>query len=121
MVDIRTLLVLAATTDLAIAGILWASAGRRLRYGMAEWICALMLRAAAVAILAAETALSGVALAAAAALLALSMTLQGAALVAYEGRHLPAWVHTAVLAAIGLPLGLLASDAANAILFGGLV
>ena len=121
MIEVRTLLVLAATTDLAIAGILWASAGRRLRYGMAEWICALMLRASAVAILAVEGALSGPGLSVAAALLSLSMTLQGAALIAYEGRHMPAWVHTAILAAVAVPLGLLGSDPANAVLFGGLV
>ncbi len=121
MTEIRTLLALVAATDSMIAAILWAGAGRRFRYGMAEWICALMLRAAAVAILALEGAPSGAALAVAAGLLALSMTLQGAALLAYGGRHLPAWVHSAVLAAIAVPLGLLASDPANAVLFGGLV
>ena len=59
MIEIRTLLVLAAATDSMIAAILWAGAGRRLRYGMAEWIYALMLRAAAVAILALAGAPSG--------------------------------------------------------------
>src|SRR2546423_6702320 len=121
MIEIRTLLALAAATDLMIADILWAGAGRRLRYGMAEWICALMMRAAAVAMLAIEGAPSGGALAVAAGLLALSITLQAAALVAYEGRHLPAWVHSAVLAAVAVPPRLLASDLGNAVLFGGLV
>ena len=120
MIDIRTLLALAAATDLAIAAILWAAAGRRLRFGMAEWICALMLRAAAVAVLALGTP-TGIGLAVAAGLLSLAITLQGAALLAYDGRHLPAWVHGAVLAALAAPLGLLASDLANAVLFGGLV
>jgi diguanylate cyclase (GGDEF)-like protein len=121
VIEIRTLLALAAATDLAIAAILWAGAGRRVRYGMAEWICALVLRAGAVAILALEGALSGTALAVCSGLLALSITLQAAALLTYDGRHLPAWVHSAVLAAVAVPLGLLAGDPGNAVLFGGLV
>jgi diguanylate cyclase (GGDEF)-like protein len=121
VIEIRTLLALAAATDIAIAAILWAAAGRRLRYGMAEWISALMLRATGIAVLALEGAASATGLAVSAGLLALAITLQGAALIAYDGRHLPAWVHGAVLAAVAVPLGLLASDPANAVLFGGLV
>ena len=120
MIELRTLLALAAVTDLMVAAILWAAAGRRLRHGMGEWICALLVRVAAVAILAVEGTVPPAALSAAAAFLALSMTLQGAALVGYDGRHMPAWVHPAVLAAVALPLGLLASDPGNALLFGGL-
>lgn len=120
MIELRTLLALAAVTDLMVAGILWAAAGRRLRHGMGEWICALLVRVAAVAILAVES-LAAPALSIASALLALSITLQAAALGSYEGRHLPAWVHAAVLAGIAVPLGLLAADPGNAILFGGLV
>jgi diguanylate cyclase (GGDEF)-like protein len=121
MVDLRTLLLVVAVADVMVAIVLWAGAGRRLRSGMGLWIMSLPVRALAVMILVARIEPQAGALLVSAALLALSMTLQAAALMAYDGRHLPAWIHTAALAAVALPLALIGTDAAHAILFGGLV
>jgi diguanylate cyclase (GGDEF)-like protein len=49
------------------------------------------------------------------------MTLQAAALLAYNGRHFPVWVHTAVMTGAAIPFALLGGDAAGAVLFGGMV
>ncbi len=54
------------------------------------------------------------------ALLALAITLQGAALLAYDSRHLPAWVHSAVVAAVAVPFALVGNDAGGAVFFGGI-
>ena len=121
MIDLRTLLILVAVADLMVAAVLWIGAGRRLKHGMVGWIASLFARALAVSILAARIEPAGGALAVSAAVLALSMTLQAAALLAYDARHLPTWVHTAVIAAVAVPFALLADDPANAVLFGGLV
>ena len=121
MIDVRSLLVLVAVADVMVAIVLWLGAGRRLRHGVASWIASLLARALAVAILASGVQPQAGALAVAAAMLALSMTLQGSALLAFDSRHLPAWVHSAVIAGAAVPLALLAADAANTVLFGGLV
>jgi diguanylate cyclase (GGDEF)-like protein len=120
MIDVRTLLVFLAVADLLIAAVLVIGAGRRLQDGLAPWSSALAVRAVALLLLARFEAQGG-ALAVAAGLLALSITLQAHALVAFERRSLPAWVHTAVIAALVVPFALLAADPAAAILFGGLV
>jgi diguanylate cyclase (GGDEF)-like protein len=121
MIDLRTLLFLVAVTDAASAVILAYSAGRRLRQGVGMWIAALACRALAVVALAAGIQPPAHALAIGSAFLALSTTLQAASLLAYDARKLPAWVHTAVLAGVAIPLALLGNDPANAILFGGVV
>ncbi|HSS27394.1 MAG TPA: GGDEF domain-containing protein [Usitatibacter sp.] len=121
MIDLRTLLFLVAVTDAASAVILAYSAGRRLRQGVGMWIAALACRALAVVALAAGIQPPAHALAIGSAFLALSTTLQAASLLAYDARTLPAWVHTAVLAGVGIPFALLGNDPANAILFGGIV
>lgn len=121
MIDIRTLLVLAAVADASVAIILWLGAGRRMRLGMGAWIASLMARALAVSVLASGVQPQAGTLTVAAALLALSMTLQGGALLAFDGRRLPGWVHTAVMAGAAVPFALLGNDASTAILFGGLV
>lgn len=121
MVDLRTLLTLVAVADVMVAIVLWMGAGRRLRHGIAPWIASLFARALAVAVLLVGVQAQPGALAVAAAFLALSMTLQGTAMLAYEGRHFPAWVHTAVMAGASVPFALLGGDAAGAILFGGMV
>jgi diguanylate cyclase (GGDEF)-like protein len=121
MIDLRTLLFLVAVTDAASAVILAYSAGRRLRQGVGMWIAALACRALAVVALAAGIQPPAHALAIGSAFLALSTTLQAASLLAYDARKLPAWVHTAVLAGVGIPFALLGNDPASAILFGGIV
>ena len=121
MVDLKTLLILVAVADAMAAAVLWIGAGRRMRHGAIAWIAALMARVLAISIIAARIEPQAGGLAVAAGLLALSMTLQGNAILAHQGRHLPAWVHTAAMAAVAVPLALLASDGANAVLFGGLM
>ena len=121
MIDVRSLLVLVAVADVMVAIVLWLGAGRRLRHGVASWIASLVARALAVTILASGVQPQAGALAVAAAMLALSMTLQGSALLAFDSRHLPAWVHSAVMAGAAVPFALLGADAANTVLFGGLV
>jgi diguanylate cyclase (GGDEF)-like protein len=54
-------------------------------------------------------------------LLGLSFTLQCAALLTFDRRHLPVWVHTAVIAGIAPPFALVIGDPANATVFGGFV
>ena len=121
MVDLRTLLLLVAVADVMVAIVLWMSAGRRFRHGMGAWIASLLARALAVGVLALGFSPQAGAFAVAAAVLALSMTLQGRALLAYDGRHFPAWVHTAVMTGAAVPFALLGGDAAGAVLFGGMV
>jgi diguanylate cyclase (GGDEF)-like protein len=121
MIDVRTLLVLVAVADVMVASVLWVGAGKRLKHGMGGWIASLLARALAVSILAAGMHPQPGALAVATALLALSTTLQAGSLLAYDGRHLPAWVHTAIMAGVAIPFALLGNDPANAVLFGGLV
>jgi len=120
MVDLRTLLFLVGLVDAATAVVIAYGAGRRLRQGVGLWIAALACRALAVAALAAGIQPPAHAFAIGSALLALSMTLQGASLLASDGRKLPPWVHTAVLAGVAIPFALLGNDAANAVLFGGI-
>ena len=108
-----------ALADLVLAGALWVSASRR-KDGLAQWASALLVRALAFAMLGNAEPQSG-ALAVGMGLLALSVTLQASALVAFAGRQLPTWVHTAVIAAIAFPIQLLANDPSAAALFGGVV
>jgi diguanylate cyclase (GGDEF)-like protein len=121
MLDLRTLLILLAAADLILAAALWIGASRGMREGLAQWAASLLVRAAALSILSVGAAPGTGALAVAGALLALSMTLQAAAMLAFERRKLAAWIHSAVLAAVAIPLQLLEREAALAVLFGGTV
>jgi diguanylate cyclase (GGDEF)-like protein len=120
MVDLKTLLLLMSVADLALAAALWLGASRR-KDGLAQWSSALVVRALAFGLVAGTADPRSGALAVGTGLLALSITLQAAALVAFARRQLPGWVHTAVIAAVALPMQLLATDPAGAILFGGVV
>jgi diguanylate cyclase (GGDEF)-like protein len=120
MVDLRTLLVLLAAADAAFALALWLGASGR-RGGVVHWSASLAVRAIALVLMLGATQPQAGALALGAGLLALSATLQAAALLAFAGRQLPAWVHTAALAAMAVPVQMLATDAASATLFGGVV
>jgi diguanylate cyclase (GGDEF)-like protein len=121
MLDLKTLLVLLAAADLILAAALWIGASRGMRDGLAHWAASLPVRALALAIFALGFPPGSGALAVAGALLALSMTLQGAALLAFERRPFAPWLHTAVIAAVAVPLQLVEREAAMAILFGGLM
>src|SRR5512132_1113658 len=121
MLDLRTLLVLMAAADLILAAALWMGANRGLRDGLAEWGSSLVVRALAFAVLTVGGDAGTGALAVGGALLALSITLQGAAMMAFEGRPFPAWIHTAVIAAVAVPLQLLERDPVLAAFFGGVV
>ena len=120
MVELRTLLALLAVADAALAVALWFCAGSR-RGGVVQWSCSLAVRAVALTLMLGATQAQAGALALGCGLLALSVTLQAAALLAFAGRQLPAWIHTAVLAAMAVPVQMLANDTAAAGLFGGVV
>ena len=121
MIDLRTLLVLMAAADLMLAAAVWIGASRRLQDGLSHWASSLVARALALGLFAWAAQLQAGGAALAAALLALSITLQAAAIIAFDRRRLPAWVHTAVIAAVAVPLQALASEAGNAVFFGGIV
>jgi diguanylate cyclase (GGDEF)-like protein len=121
MLDLRTLLILMAAADLILAAALWIGANRGLRDGLAHWAASLVVRALALGILTVGGPAGSGALAVGTALLALSLTLQAAALLDFERRHLPAWIHTAVLAGVAVPVQLMERDVALAAFFGGVV
>ncbi|HET7403398.1 MAG TPA: GGDEF domain-containing protein [Usitatibacter sp.] len=121
MIDLRTLLALLAVTDLAVAAALWVGGSRRLGDGLSQWAASLLLRALACGVLASGAVPQAGVIALGAALLALSCTLQAAAIAAYDHRPLPAWLHTAVIAAVAAPMPLLVGEIPLAILFGGVM
>ncbi len=121
MVDLKTLLLVVAAADLAVAIVLAAGAGRRLRFGIAPWIGSLFVRALAVSVLVARLEPQAAVLVVSAALLSLSISLQASALLSYDGRRFPEWAHSAVMAGVAVPFTIIGTDAVNAILFGGLV
>jgi diguanylate cyclase (GGDEF)-like protein len=121
MIDLGTLLLLLAVADLMLAAALWLGAGQGLRDGLAHWAGSLVVRALGMALLAGQGNFHGGALAVGAALVALSMTLQAAAVLAYDRRTLAAWVHTALIAAVAVPLQLLEADRGAAVVFGAIV
>jgi len=121
MVDLKTLLLVVATVDVAVALVLAAGSGRRLRFGIAPWLGSLFTRALAIAILVAKLEPQAAVLVVSAALLALSMSFQASALLAYDGRRFPEWAHTAIMAAVAVPFAIIGTDAVNTVLFGGLV
>src|SRR4051812_8600707 len=121
MIDLRTLLFVVAAVDAIVAVLLLVGTGRRLKLDLAGWVAALFARSLAMGVMAIGVEPRAGALAISGGLLALSMTLQAGSLLAHEGRRMPTWVHTAVMAGVAVPLPLLAADAADTILFGGLV
>jgi diguanylate cyclase (GGDEF)-like protein len=120
MVDVKTILLLMAVADLALAAALWIGAGRR-RDGLTQWSSSLVVRAVAFGLIAFATEPQAGALALGLGMVALSITLQAGALFTYAKRQLPAWVHSAVVAGVALPIQFLGNDASGAALFGGVV
>ena len=120
MIDLRTLLAMMALADLLLAAALWIGARGGLRDGLAHWASALVVRALALALMVGSDQPQAGAIAIGMGLVALSATLQAAALLAFDRRGLPAWVHSAVVAAMAVPLQLLAGDPGGSILFGGI-
>jgi diguanylate cyclase (GGDEF)-like protein len=92
-----------------------------LREDLAIWCFSLVAQALAFALFAVRGTPQSGAIVMGATLLGLSLTLQAAALLTFDRRHLPVWVHTAVIAGIAPPFALVIGDAANATLFGGVV
>jgi diguanylate cyclase (GGDEF)-like protein len=121
MIELRTLLAVLLVADLLLAILLWVGAGRRVRDDLALWSFSLVTQALAFGFFAVRGEPQGAAMVLGAMLLGLSLTLQAAALVAFDRRHLPTWVHTAVMAAIAAPFALIIGDVPSATLFGGVV
>jgi diguanylate cyclase (GGDEF)-like protein len=122
VVDVITLCALLALADAVLALVVGVGLGtRRPREGVAQWTGSLAVRALAFLLFASGMEPHAGTLAVAAGLLALSMTLQAAAILAFDRRALPAWVHSAAIAAVAVPVALVAADPAAEILFGGLV
>lgn len=121
MIDILTLLVLLATADVILAAALALGVGGRAMDGLVAWTASLAARALGFGVLASGAAAQSGAVAIACGLVALSMTLQGSAILAFNRRSLPGWVHSAVVAAVAVPMQLLAGDVGTAMVFGGSV
>ncbi|HEX3097919.1 MAG TPA: GGDEF domain-containing protein [Usitatibacter sp.] len=121
MVDLPTLWAFLALADALLAAIVGIGMGLQPRDGVGAWSASLAVRAVAFTLFAAPIEPRAGSLAVAAGLIALSLTLQAAALLAFDRRQLPAWVHSAAVAAVAVPIALVAGDPSSAILFGGLV
>ena len=121
VIDLPTLLIATAATDVILATTLWIGAKKGGRDGMGAWFASLGVRVGALVLFAAPAAGADPgANIVAIALLSLSMTLQVAALLEFGARRLPAWIHSAVLAAITVPFAILAGDSAMRVLFAGI-
>ena len=120
-VDLKTLLLLVAVSDVAVAIVLAAGAGRRLRFGIAGWIGSLFVRALAIGVLVARLEPQAAVLVVSAALFALSISFQASAMLSYDGRRFPQWAHAAVMAGVAIPFTFIGTDAVDTVLFGGLV
>jgi diguanylate cyclase (GGDEF)-like protein len=121
MIDVQTLWAFLALADGALAAIVGVGLAARGREGALAWCASLAARSLSVLLFASSLQPRAGTLAIAAGLLALSMTLQAASIAAFDRRSLPGWVHSAAIAAVAVPVALVASDASSAILFGGLV
>lgn len=121
MIDLRTLLVLMAVADLVLAAALWIGGSRRPRDGLSHWAASLVVRAMAFGLFAWPVVPGSGTVAAGGGLLTLSLTLQAASLLAFDRKPLPAWIHTAALAAVAVPLHMLESEPSMGVLFGGVV
>ena len=120
MLDLRTLLAFLAAADAALAVVLWSGSPNRTRGGVPFWTAALGLRALAIAVVLTGQPQGG-AVALCVGLVALSATLQVAAILAFARRTLPAWVHTAAIAAVAVPMQMLVAEPSIAIFFGATV
>jgi diguanylate cyclase (GGDEF)-like protein len=121
MVDLPTLWAFLALADALLAAIMGIGMGDGSRDGVGAWSASLAVRAVAFTLFAAPIEPRAGSLAVAAGLIALSMTLQAAAMLAFDRRQLPAWIHSAAVAAVAVPIALVAGEPSSAILFGGLV
>ncbi|MEO5694354.1 MAG: GGDEF domain-containing protein [Usitatibacter sp.] len=120
MVELKSILLFMCAVDVALAAAMWMGASKR-HDGLLQWSASLGVRAVAFGLLAGSAGAQSGAIAIGVALAALSVTLQAAAVITYARRSLPAWVHTAVIAGIAVPMQLLAGDPAGSVLFGGVV
>jgi len=121
VIDVLTLCALLALADAVLAIVVGVGLHPGPREGVAAWTGALVVRALALVLFASRMDPHAGTQAVAAGLAALSMTLQASALLAFDRRALPAWVHSAAVAAVAVPVALVDSDPAAEILFGGLV
>jgi diguanylate cyclase (GGDEF)-like protein len=121
MIDLRTLLAVMLVADVLLATMLWLGVGRRLQEDLALWSFSLVAQALAFGLFAVQGGPQSGAIVMGATMLGLSFTLQGAGLLSFDRRHLPTWVHTAVIAGIAPPFALIIGDPASATLFGGFV
>ena len=121
MIDLATLWALLALVDGVLAVVVGFGLHARPQEGAAQWTGSLAVRALSFVLFASAMEPRAGTVAVAAGLLALSMTLQAGALLAFDRRALPAWVHSAAIAAVAVPIALVAADPASEILFGGLV
>jgi diguanylate cyclase (GGDEF)-like protein len=120
MIDLPTLWAFLALADGILAAVVGIGIASH-RDGVLHWSASLAVRALAFMLFAARFEPHAGSVALAAGLLALSITLQAAALLAFDRRALPAWIHSAGIAAVAVPIALVADDPSSAILFGGLV
>src|SRR5258706_3696370 len=119
MVDVRTLLLLVAPADVAVAVVLAVGAGRRLRFGIAPWIGSLFMRCLAISVLVARLEPQAAVLVVSAALLSLSISLQAGALAAYDGRDDPGWEHSAPVAGVPVPVDRVWNQHGSSVMFPG--
>jgi diguanylate cyclase (GGDEF)-like protein len=117
MIDVASLLVLAAAADALLAFVVALAAAAP---GAGAWSGALALRAAAFVLLAGIVRDAG-AVPVAAGCLAASIALQALALGAASHRRVPGWIPVAAASAVALPVALLPGDPATEIAFAGLV
>lgn len=120
MVELKSILLFMCAVDAALAAAMWMGASKR-RDGLLHWSASLCVRALAFGLLASSAGAQSGAVAIGVGLVALSVTLQAAAVIAYARRSLPAWIHTAVIAGVALPMQLLAGDPGGNVLFGGVM
>jgi len=121
MIHLPTLWALLALADGILAVLVGVGIAPRTRDGVLHWSASLAVRALAFMLFTLTFEPRAGSLALAAGLLALSVTLQAAAVLAFDRRALPAWIHSAAVAAVAVPIALVAGDPSSAILFGGLV
>jgi len=121
MIDLPTLWAFLALADGILAVVFGVGIAPGRGNGVPFWSGSLAVRALAFMLFAAHFEPYAGSLALAAGLLALSITLQAAAILAFDRRGLPAWIHSAGVAAVAVPIALVAHDPSSSILFGGLV
>jgi diguanylate cyclase (GGDEF)-like protein len=111
MIDVRTMLVVLALTNVAMAGLYWMAFGGRFRDGLAKWTLSFGVQGMTWLLF----ALRGYApdiltVMLANALLMLVWPLQGAALLEFQGRRLPSWALWSPPVVTGVAVELLLPD-----------